>query len=169
VWGIVFQAWVKNVCSQSFSKNVKNKVTFDGTRSNGTVIARVFSFAINLNLFRDGTNNTDGVVVVGEWIARVIVFVGGVHHNTSVTVVEDFAVFVHVVLSFSTSSSVVFLEVTPTSIVPDWFKGGEDRVVNVDHVSLVDLGVVTEDGQHRVHLRNSGESHWDGGGCECEY
>jgi len=128
----VFQAWVKSIWSESFVKNVQNKETLNGTRSNGTVIAWVFSFAIDLNLFRHGTNNGDGVVVVGEWIARVIVFIGSIHHNTSVTVVEDFAVFVHVVLGFSTASSVVFLEITPASIVPDFVQSGVDRVVDVD-------------------------------------
>jgi hypothetical protein len=119
MWGIVFQTWVKSVWSESFVKNVQNKETLNGARSNGTVIAWVFSFAIDLDLFRHGTDNSDGVVFVSEWVTRVVIFISRVHHNTSVSVVQDFAVFVHVVLSFSTSSTMILLKVTPASIVPD--------------------------------------------------
>jgi len=138
----VFQTWVKGVWSESLVKNVQNKETFNSTTSNGTVIAWVFSFAVDLNLFWYGSDNGNGIIIVGEWVARVIVFIGGVHHYTGVTVVEDFTVLIHVVLGFSGAFSVVFLEVTPASVVPDFVESGVDRVVDVDYVSLVDIGVV---------------------------
>lgn len=52
---IVFQSWVKGVWSESFVENVQNKVRFNSARPDSTVIPSVFSFAINLNLFWNGS------------------------------------------------------------------------------------------------------------------
>jgi hypothetical protein len=122
------------------------------------------SLAIDRNLLRDRSDDSDSVVVMSEWVAVIVALIIGVHHNASVTVVQDFTVLVHVVLGFATASAVVLLEVAPATVVPDVRQSGVDRAINVDHVSLVDAGLLVESVQHFLHLGDAGEGQgWEGG------
>lgn len=116
---IVFQAWVKCVWSESFVKNVQYKEGFYSARPDRTVIALVSIFTVDLYLFGNGSDDSDGIVFVCEWIASVVVFIGSIHHNASITVMKNSTVFIHVILSFTGTFSVIILKVTPASIIPD--------------------------------------------------
>lgn len=163
----MFQGWVEGVWSESFGEDVQYKVRLHRARPNSAVITSINSFAINLNLLRHGAQNRDGVVLVSEWIASVVVLVRSVHHNTSVPVVEDSTVLVHVVLSFTGAFSVVVLEVAPATVVPDLGQCCLDWAVDADNGSLSVGGAgVAEFGQHAVHLGDAGEGHWEGERCD---
>jgi len=152
VGGVVLEARVKGVGSEGLVEHVQDKVRLDGARSDSAVVARVFRFAIDLDLFGNCSNDGDGVVRVGKRIASIIVLISRVHHHTSVPMMQNSAVLVHVVLTLSGASTVVLLKVTPAAIVPDLSEVGDDWVVHVDHVSLVHRGAISGLLQHLVDI-----------------
>lgn len=108
---------------------------------------------------------------MGEWITVIIAFIISVHHDTSVTVVQDFAVLIHVILSLAAASAVVVLEVAPAAVVPDLTESGYDWVVHLWLLELASLATgwgaaVAQLAQHFLDFGDAGEGEgWEEASC----
>lgn len=108
---------------------------------------------------------------MGEWITVIIAFIISVHHDTSITVVQDFAVLIHVILSLAAASAVVVLKVAPAAVVPDLTESGGDWVINVGLLELASLATgwgaaVAQLAQHFLDFGDAGEGEgWEEASC----